>query len=85
MKVYRVPRGATDAAKAALTRSDPSSDKGLIMPKPPKTPPHSDIEGVNRDARAGTPSKSPHPDPGAAIEHARDQSKGRPQQTSPRR
>jgi hypothetical protein len=55
------------------------------MPKPPKTPPHSDIEGVNRDARAGTPSKSPHPDPGAAIEHARDQSKGRPEQTAPRR
>jgi len=53
------------------------------MPKPPETPPHSDIEGVNRDARAGTPSKSPHPDPGAAIEHARHESKARPEQTHP--
>jgi hypothetical protein len=55
------------------------------MPKPPETPPHSDIEGVNRDARVGTPSKSPHPDPGAAIEHARHESKARPEQTPPKR
>jgi len=55
------------------------------MPKPPETQPHSDIEGVNRDARIGTPSKSPHPDPGAAIDHAKEESKGRPKPTSPSR
>jgi hypothetical protein len=55
------------------------------MAKPPETPPHSDIEGVNRDARVGTPPKSPHPDPGAALDHARDQSKGRPKQSAPQR
>lgn len=55
------------------------------MAKPPETQPHSDIEGVNRDARVGTPSKSPRPDPGAAIEHARDQSKARPKQGEPQR
>jgi len=52
------------------------------MPKPPKATPHSDIEGVNRDARAGTPSKPPQPDPGAAIEQAGRNSKGRPAQTT---
>jgi len=52
------------------------------MPKPPKATPHSDIEGVNRDARVGTPSKSPEPDPGAAIDKAGDQSRGRPARTT---
>jgi len=52
------------------------------MPKPPKATPHSDIDGVNRDARIGTPSKSPQPDPGAAIEQAGNNSKGRPAQTT---
>jgi hypothetical protein len=55
------------------------------MPKPPKATPHSDIEGVNRDARIGTPSKSPHPDPGAAVDHAKGESKGRPEQSPPQR
>ena len=48
------------------------------MAKPPPTPPSSDIEGVNRDARVGTPSKSNKPDPGAALHHAERESKGRP-------
>lgn len=49
------------------------------MSKPPKATPHSDIEGVNRDARIGTPSKSPQPDPGKALVHAEEQSKSRPE------
>lgn len=49
------------------------------MAKPPKAPPSSDITGINRDARAGTPSKDPHPDPGKALEHAEAESKGRPE------
>jgi hypothetical protein len=52
------------------------------MPKPPKATPHSDIEGVNRDARIGTPSKSQHPDPGEAIDKAANHSKGRPARTT---
>jgi hypothetical protein len=55
------------------------------MPKPPKATPHSDIEGVNRDARIGTPSKSPHPDPGAAMKDAKGESKARPKQGRPER
>jgi hypothetical protein len=46
--------------------------------KPPEAGPSSDIEGVNRDARAGTPSKSGKPDPGTAIHQAESESKGRP-------
>jgi hypothetical protein len=53
------------------------------MAKPPETPPSSDIEGVNRDARVGTPSKSQHPDPGGAIDNAGKQSTARPEQSSP--
>jgi hypothetical protein len=53
------------------------------MAKPPETPPNSDIEGVNRDARAGTPSASPHPDPGKAMDHAEEESKGRPEGSPP--
>ena len=49
------------------------------MAKPPETPPHSDIDGANRDARTGTPSRSPQPDPGAALKHADKESKGRPE------
>jgi len=48
------------------------------MAKPPESPPSSDIEGVNRDARVGTPSKSTKPDPGAAIDNAEEESKGKP-------
>ena len=52
------------------------------MAKPPETPPHSDIDGVNQDARVGTPSKN-HPDPGGALDHAEKQSTGRPERTAP--
>jgi len=55
------------------------------MPKPPETPPHSDLDGVNRDARVGTPSKSPQPEPGSALHRAEQQGKGRPRQTPPER
>ena len=53
------------------------------MAKPPETPQHSDIDGVNRDARVGTPSRSQSPDPGAALRDAEDESKGRPEGTDP--
>ena len=48
------------------------------MAKPPETPPSSDIEGVNRDARVGTPVKSSKPDPGAMLDQAKDESSARP-------
>ena len=53
------------------------------MAQPPKTPPHSDIEGVNRDARIGTPRKDDHPSPGSELQHAGDENKGRPERTPP--
>ncbi|WP_294394979.1 hypothetical protein [uncultured Sphingomonas sp.] len=55
------------------------------MAKPHETPPHSDIEGVNRDARIGTPSTSEHPDPGDALDNANEQSAARPKETPPQR
>ena len=50
------------------------------MSKPPETPPSSDIDGVNQDARVGTPSKKPEPNAAERIDDARDDSKGRPKQ-----
>jgi hypothetical protein len=55
------------------------------MPKPPETPPHSDIDGVNRDARTGKPSTASRPDPGAALRDAETEGKARPEQTPPLR
>ena len=54
------------------------------MAKPPPTPPSSDLEGVNRDARAGAPHKNPHPDPGAAIQNAHEGSRARPDESEGR-
>lgn len=48
------------------------------MAEPPKSPPSSDIEGVNRDARIGTPRKDPQPDPGAELDRAGEESAARP-------
>ena len=48
------------------------------MAKPPPATPSSDIDGVNRDGRAGAPSKDSSKDPGSQIDQAKDQSKGRP-------
>ncbi len=52
------------------------------MAKPPETPPSSDINGVNQDARIGSTDKS-HSDPGGAIEHARQESTAGPEQSKP--
>lgn len=52
------------------------------MAEPPKTPPSSDIQGVNRDARVGAPS-SDHPDPGGAVQGAHEGSAARPDETPP--
>lgn len=52
------------------------------MAKPPPTPPSSDISGANRDQRAGSPSPS-HPDPGGAIQDAKQGAAGRPHETKP--
>jgi len=55
------------------------------MAKPPETTPHSDLEGVNRDARVGTPSKSSDPEPGSALHRAKKEGKARPKQSAPLR
>lgn len=51
------------------------------MAKPPPAGPSSDIDGVNRDARAGSPS--PEPDEGDAATAAgrRSDTTARPQST----
>jgi hypothetical protein len=53
------------------------------MAEPPPSGPHSDIHGVNRDARAGAPSKSQHPEPGSAVKGAKDEATARPEETPP--
>ncbi len=55
------------------------------MAKPPPATPSSDIEGVNRDGRVGTPSRDSSKDPGSQIGHAKDESKGRPTASEPLR
>jgi len=52
------------------------------MAKPPPSGPHSDIEGVNRDARAGTPNRRPDKGTAADKQKAEQHSKGRPDQTA---
>jgi hypothetical protein len=54
----------------------PQGDKN--MAKPPETPPSSDVKGVTRDARAGTRLEKDNPDPGGQLNHADEQSAGRP-------
>jgi hypothetical protein len=48
------------------------------MAKPPATGPHSDIEGVNRDARVGRPNRDARKGTAEDIHIAEKQSKGRP-------
>lgn len=48
------------------------------MANPPKTPPHSDIDGVNRDARIAKPQRDQKPEPGSALNHADNESKANP-------
>lgn len=52
------------------------------MAKPPATPPSSDISGANRDMRAGS-TDSAHPDPGGAVQDAKEGSAARPDETTP--
>ena len=53
------------------------------MAKPPPSPPSSDIDGVNRDARVGTASGESRPDPGSEISQAKDESKAQPDESEP--
>lgn len=48
------------------------------MAKPPPSGPHSDIEGVNRDARVGRPNRDSRKGTAEDIHIAEKQSKGRP-------
>jgi len=55
-----------------------------IMPvaKPPPTPPSSDIKGVNRDMRPGTPDAEDR-DPGGKVQDAKEGSAARPDENRP--
>lgn len=48
------------------------------MPKPPKTPPSSDIVGADRDWRAGLTSKDSSQQPGAKLVEAGEGNAARP-------
>jgi len=48
------------------------------MTKPPPSGPHSDLTGVNRDARAGVPNRDAGKGTAADIESAREHSRGKP-------
>lgn len=48
------------------------------MPKPPNTPPNSDIDGVDEDERRNTDAANESGQGPAALERARRQGKGRP-------
>lgn len=55
------------------------------MAKPPAETPHSDLDGVNRDARAGQPNRDPALGSTREIEEAEDRSAGRPDRSDERR
>ncbi|MFS0738492.1 hypothetical protein ABC347_15715 [Sphingomonas sp. 1P06PA] len=48
------------------------------MSKPPATPPSSDIDGADADARAGRPSTRPDPDDTRRLERGNEEARGRP-------
>ena len=48
------------------------------MPKPPKSTPHSDIDGVHEDEKPNTVTAQESGETTADLELARDEAKGRP-------
>ncbi|HWW64169.1 MAG TPA: hypothetical protein VNZ43_05385 [Sphingomonadaceae bacterium] len=48
------------------------------MAKPPPSGPHSDISGVNRDARVGVPNRDPAKGTAKELKKADEQSRGKP-------
>ena len=48
------------------------------MAKPPPSGPHSDIKGVNMDARVNTPSRDPEQGTAKELDEADSQSVGQP-------
>jgi len=52
------------------------------MAKPPPSGPHSDLKGVNRDARTGTPNRDPAKGSAREKQAAEEGSAGRPAQSS---
>ena len=53
------------------------------MPKPPPTPPHSDIEGVHRDKRRNTDVTADRGESAREIAEAKRKSVGRPDHSEP--
>ncbi|MET0269490.1 MAG: hypothetical protein ABW173_03575 [Sphingomonas sp.] len=52
------------------------------MAKPPPSGPHSDISGVNRDARVNTPTPDPQGNDAGDLDEADAKSKGQPNESS---
>jgi hypothetical protein len=52
------------------------------MAKPPPSGPHSDITGVNRDARVNSPTHDPQGNDAADLKDADDKSMGQPNEDS---
>jgi len=48
------------------------------VPKPPKSTPHSDIDGVHRDEKPNTVTAQETGETGADLELASEEAKGRP-------
>ena len=51
------------------------------MPKPPKSTPHSDIDGVHRDEKPNTVTAQETGETSADLKLARDQARGRPRRS----
>jgi len=54
------------------------------MAKPPPSGPHSDLDGVNQDARAGTPNRDPAKGSAKEKQAAEENSLGRPSRSASR-
>jgi hypothetical protein len=55
------------------------------MAKPPPTGPHSDLKGVNQDARAGAPNRDPNKGTAREKQAAEEGSAGRPTRSATRK
>jgi hypothetical protein len=82
------PRSAETAAAVRLFPASGSFFKQIDrhrrsrMAKPPPSGPHSDIKGVNMDARTGVPNRDPAKGTAQDKQKAEEQSLGRPRQSA---
>ena len=68
-------------AQPGRSRAVGSGEKERKVPKPPKSTPHSDIDGVHRDEKPNVETAQESGETAANLDLARRESKGKPPHT----